>query len=154
MRKRPTSVEAFKLKAQVPPERYEQIRFANWLDKSGILYTASANGELRDKRTGSILKRMGVKRGFPDITLPYMRQSHGGLYIELKRVSGGTMSPYQKWWKERLEEQGYICVRANGCNEAIQITLNYLGTWTPIKPLKDKFEDDIESLPSFGGEPL
>jgi hypothetical protein len=112
---------------EVPTERYEQIKLAAWLDKLGVLYTASANGELRDKRTGALLKSMGVKAGHPDIVIYASRKGYHTLLIELKRVEGGVLRPIQKWWADRLNESGFLCVRANGFLEAKKIVLDYLG---------------------------
>jgi hypothetical protein len=128
------------------------MKFTAWLDKIGVLYTASANGELRDKRTGRTLKLMGVKAGYPDVTIFEGRSSYHGLLIELKRIKGGTLKPIQKWWAARLNERGFLCVRANGCEEAKKITLDYLGEWIPIEKFKDDSFDDCESLPSFASE--
>ena len=43
-----------------PLEEFEQIRLATWLHKNKILFTASANGELRHKTVAAKLKKMGV----------------------------------------------------------------------------------------------
>lgn len=80
--------KAFQLKVQVPKEDHEQICLASWLDRKGILFTASANGGSRYMAEAVKLKRMGVKAGFPDITIPIARKGYHGLYIELKRISG------------------------------------------------------------------
>ena len=72
-------------------------------------------------------KRQGMPKGFPDINLPIVCYPWHGLYIELKRVKGGVISPEQKWWLKKLSEQGYLAVVAKGHNEAIKIIKNYLG---------------------------
>lgn len=150
---RARSVKDFKLKVQIPTERYEQIKLAAWLDKLGVLYTASANGELRDRRTGALLKRMGVKAGHPDIVVYESRSSYHGLLIELKRIEGGVLRPIQKWWADRLSERGFLCLRANGFLEAKKMVLEYLGNLGSLRALekfKDDNFDDREPLPSFG----
>lgn len=72
-------------------------------------------------------KRQGMPKGFPDINLPVVCYPWTGLYIELKRVKGGVTSGKQKWWLERLNEQGYKAVVAKGHIEAIKIIKEYLG---------------------------
>ena len=51
-------------------------------------------------------KAMGVKKGVPDLCLPVPRGTYHGLYIEMKN-DVGRASQEQKWWGERLTEQGY-----------------------------------------------
>lgn len=72
-------------------------------------------------------KRQGMPRGFPDINLPVVCYPWVGLYVELKRVKGGVVSPEQKLWLAWLNEQGYKAVVARGHDEAIEIIKNYLG---------------------------
>ena len=74
---------------------------------------------------GAKLKRMGMKKGFPDITFPVPRGSYHGLYIELKALDG-TPSDDQLWWLDRLNEHGYKAVLAYGAGEAIEIITRYL----------------------------
>lgn len=140
-----TKTKPFKLKMQIPKEDYEQICLATWLDRKGILYTASANGGSRYMAEAVKLKRMGVKKGYPDITIPIARKGYHGLYIELKRVSGGILSPEQKMWLAKLNAEGNLALRANGFQEAANIIEDYLGDWKPTV-IKDDFEDDVISL--------
>jgi len=73
------------------------------------------------------LKALGcLRKGFPDISLPIAREDYHGLYIELKRRSGGKVSADQQWWADRLRDQGYYVAVARGAEEAKQIILMYL----------------------------
>lgn len=72
-------------------------------------------------------KRQGSPEGMPNINLPVRNFEHNGLYIELKRLKGGVVSPEQKWWLEELNKQGYYATVAKGHGEAINIIKNYLG---------------------------
>lgn len=72
-------------------------------------------------------KSQGMPKGYPDIGLPVACFPWNGLYIELKRVEGGAVSPEQKWWLEQLRKQGYMAVVAKGHKAAIEIIKNYLG---------------------------
>ena len=56
-----------------------------------LLY-AIPNGGKRAIKTAIALKAQGVKSGVPDMCLPVARGGYHGLYIELKRQKGGTVS--------------------------------------------------------------
>ncbi len=113
-------------KAAVPKEDYEQIKLAVWLAQKGIRFTASANGGKRNLLEALKFKRMGVSPGFPDVEIPLPLGSYHGLYIELKRVSGGKLSANQIEWLNYLTEKGYYAVCARGFDEAKEIVLHYL----------------------------
>ncbi len=70
-------------------------------------------------------KRLGMKKGFPDLSLPVKRYPYCGLYIELK-VEGGRVSQEQRWWGNRLQEQGYMWVVCWGADSAIELIGEYL----------------------------
>lgn len=115
----------------VPTEEHEQIRLATWLDKQGIKFYAIPNGGKRNLWEAIKFKRSGVKSGVPDICLPVPSRSSSlgqfhGLYIELKRQSGGKISDTQKFWIDFLNRNGYLAVVACGFDEARQIIINYL----------------------------
>ena len=80
------------------------------------------NGGKRGKAEAGRFRAMGVKSGVPDIFLPVgvqkidsvdrgqytvIRTKYNGLYIELKRLRGGTVSAAQKQWIARLRDTGY-----------------------------------------------
>ena len=46
-------------------------------------------------RRGMKMRSEGQKRGMPDICLPVRRANWNALYIEMKDVKGGRMSPHQ-----------------------------------------------------------
>ena len=72
------------------------------------------------------LKQEGMKRGVPDNCLPVPRGQYHGLYIELKRVSGGRPTPEQLQWIEDLSAQGYLAVICKGWEEAARVIGRYL----------------------------
>ena len=81
------------------------------------------------KRPISVAKRMkaaGAKKGLLDMCLPVPRGQYHGLYLELK-VKGGRLSKEQKWWIEKLREQGYAVHVCYGCIEAWGVIMEYLG---------------------------
>lgn len=72
------------------------------------------------------LKQEGMKRGVPDNCLPVAKGGYHGLYIELKRVSGGRPTPEQLQWIEDLNAQGYLAVICKGWEEAARVIERYL----------------------------
>ena len=90
------------------------------------LLHAIPNGGKRDKVTAARLKAEGVKPGVPDVCLPVPRGDTHGLYIEMKRRKGGSVSADQLKWLDNLMRQGYECHVCRGCEEARQVILDYL----------------------------
>jgi len=82
------------------------MEFARWLDSKNILFCASAGGMRSSAKTGAKMKKMGYKKGFPDIFIYRASRGCYGLSIELK-VKGGTKSFEQKSWKACLITNGY-----------------------------------------------
>lgn len=80
----------------------------------------------RSKRTGAELKRMGLKRGIPDICLPVPNEKYNGLWIELKADKTKRLTKEQKEWLEKLNRYGYKALRCNGADEAIDTIKDYL----------------------------
>lgn len=107
-------------------EAQEQILLSTWLTKSGIRHSASANGEKRNLYTGLKLKRMGVSAGYPDIEIQIPRKPYHGLFLELKRESGGILSSAQRDWLAYLQEKRYFASCASGFEEAKSIITRYL----------------------------
>ena len=117
---------------QVPTEHQEQAALFAWSDwmatvmpELSLMY-AIPNGGHRSKQTGALLKAEGVKAGVPDICLPVPRGDKHGLYIEMKRRMGGSVSAEQLKWLEALMRKGYECHVCRGCEEARQVILDYL----------------------------
>jgi hypothetical protein len=75
---------------------------------------------------GAKLKREGRKRGVPDVMLPIPRGRYHGLFVEMKRVRGGTVTAEQRAWLEALGAQGYRAVRCRGWEEAREEIMAYL----------------------------
>lgn len=87
-------------------------------------------GENRNKITGSRLKAMGTKRGFPDYSLLVARNDYHGLFIEMKAASG-RLNDHQKAWKENLLNEGYQYIIAYGWQEAADYIEMYLNGYQP-----------------------
>ena len=87
----------------------------------------TVNEGKRTPRMGAELKRMGMKRGFPDISLLVPNKKYHGLFIELKADKTKRLTKEQKEWLDKLNKYGYKAVRCNGSDEAIQVIKEYLG---------------------------
>ena len=91
------------------------------------LLHAVPNGGHRHPAVASAMKAEGVKRGVPDLDLPVPRGRWHGLRIEMK-AKGGRLAPEQRWWIEKLHEQGYRAVMCVGWEAARDTILDYLDT--------------------------
>ena len=80
--------------------------------------------------TGKLLKSTGLKAGVPDIFLPVARGRYHGLFVEMKRKKGGSVSEAQKRWQEALSEQGFKAVICWGAGHAIETIMEYLSYGT------------------------
>lgn len=74
---------------------------------------------------GAQLRRMGVKRGVPDLCLPVARGAYHGLFIEMKTEHGRT-SDDQEWWGQALIDQGYMWETCHGWESAVRVLEWYL----------------------------
>lgn len=87
---------------------------------------AIPNGGARDKVTAARMKAEGVKRGVPDVLLAVPCGPWHGLFIELKRETGGRVSEEQMDWHGRLHMQGYCVQTCKGFVQAKETIENYL----------------------------
>jgi len=72
------------------------------------------------------LKSEGLKSGVPDLFLAIPRHGYAGMFIEMKRITGGVVSEAQKEWHKRLSDNGYHVVVCKGFDAAKEAILNYL----------------------------
>lgn len=113
-------------------EQQEQINLIKWTQQPSIrgVYPELAllfhvPNERSDKVQAAILKKMGVKRGVPDLFLPIPSGEYHGLFIEMKAVNGRP-SDDQIWWSEHLKANGYACSVCYGWKQAAEILTWYL----------------------------
>lgn len=116
----------------IPTEEQEQATLFQWANANrhtfpelALLY-AVPNGGYRSPVTAAHMKRTGVKRGVPDMCLPVPRKGKHGLYIELKRLKGGKVSPDQIRWMDDLNREGYEVALCCGWVEARNVIVEYL----------------------------
>lgn len=118
---------AARLNSVLLPEWQEQATLAARLDADPRFegrWFHAPNGEARNARTGAKLKKMGVKKGVPDIFI-WRPFAFGGrrrcaLVIELKKLIDGAVSDEQSRWGDVFEECGAIWVPAYGWRDAWQ----------------------------------
>ena len=115
-----------------PREETEQICLLRWAAYQAGKYPElellyhTPNGGLRSRTEAARLRAAGVKAGVPDLCLPVPRKGFHGLYIELKRISGGRVSKEQREWLEALSEQGYKAIVCKGWEDATREIMDYL----------------------------
>ena len=99
-------------------ESMEQILFVNWFRRThkGVRIFHIANGGKRGKAEAGRLKNEGVTAGVPDLCIPEWK-----LWIEMKDVDSGVLSPDQKDWLEYLRSIGYSAEVAHGFEEAKKV---------------------------------
>lgn len=106
---RPPEVES------IPTEHEEQRTFVQWFRRKfpDVRIMAIPNGGARSPSVACRLKAEGVSRGVPDLFIPEWK-----LWIEMKRVTGGRVSPEQQGWKSYLEQCGYAVFICAGMEQA------------------------------------
>ena len=126
MNARPKRPSAFAYKPRAKPmqhEHYEQAAVVRWLEFKRIPFFAVPNAARRSPRTAAMLKAQGMRAGVPDLILPkapYGKFDITGVAVEMKRASGGRVSPEQAEWIALLESCGWRCIVAKGAEHAIR----------------------------------
>lgn len=121
---------------QAHSERIEQERLFAWWRAYRVKLTRekglaplmwhTPNGGARSIVTAAMMKKQGVLPGVPDIFLAWPSSGRHGLFIEMKRASGGRVSEAQKNVMAFLENAGYRCAVCRGFSEAVQCIRSYL----------------------------
>lgn len=114
-----------------PTEHQEQKAVVQWFDLqypefSGRLFAVPNAGAGAQKGQSGKMKAEGTRSGVPDLFLPVARHGFIGLFIEMKRRTGGSLSAEQSGWLEFLGKQGYMAVVCKGADAAIETIRNYL----------------------------
>jgi hypothetical protein len=99
----------------IPSEDQEQTYFVQWFKRTypDVKIYSVPNGGHRHIAVAVKMKATGQSRGVPDLCIPAWQ-----LYIEMKRVKGGKLSPEQKDWIEYLEKVGYRVIVGFGALDA------------------------------------
>jgi len=104
---------------------FEWARLQEKIIPELALLNASANGCRVSIGSAVKMKCQGLKKGFPDISLPVARGEFHGLFIEMK-FGKNKQSPEQKEWEAALTVQGYKYSLAYSGSSAVQIIKDYL----------------------------
>ena len=104
-------------------EHSEQVGFVNWFRAKypHTLIFAIPNGEKRSISVATRLKAEGVTRGIPDLYIPSCN-----LWVEMKRATGGRLSPDQKKVIEYLRSVGHTVIVGKGASDASKQVLEFL----------------------------
>lgn len=99
----------------VPSEDQEQMLLVQWFRRTyaGVRIFAIPNGGHRHPAVAAKLKATGTSSGVPDLFIPAWR-----LWVEMKRVKGGSLSAEQKDWIQYLESVNYWCIVGKGAEDA------------------------------------
>jgi hypothetical protein len=100
---------------RIPTEHEEQRELVRWFRQTwpGVRIFAIPNGGARSPATAGRLKAEGVSSGVPDLFIPAW-----GLWVEMKRTKGGSLSAEQKDWIVYLESVRFWCIVGKGADDA------------------------------------
>jgi hypothetical protein len=100
---------------RIPTEHEEQRELVRWFRQTwpGVRIFAIPNGGARSPATAGRLKAEGVSSGVPDLFIPAW-----GIWLEMKRTKGGSLSSEQKDWITYLESVGFCCIVGKGAGDA------------------------------------
>lgn len=117
-----------------------QIAYVEWLDIQANLHPEKnlqfgfhcPNGEKRHIATARKLKRMGVRRGVPDIMflsqgsyyIENIKYVFKGLVIEFKSPKG-KLSADQKLWLDFLKNSDFLTFTTSNLDHAMTLTSKY-----------------------------
>lgn len=101
---------------KIPSESAEQITFVNEFERRypEVRIFSIPNGGLRNKVVAKRMKMEGLRKGVPDLFIP-----RWFLWVEMKRVKGGSVSKDQKDWIEYLSSIGHEVIVGKGWQDAI-----------------------------------
>lgn len=106
-------------------EESEQIAVVEWCELYRIPVVHIPNEGKRSQAYGLKLRRLGMRRGFPDLFVPDARGGFHGLFIEMKKDKKSTVSRDQKKWIDYLSRMGYKALVCYGSDEAIRTIKQY-----------------------------
>lgn len=107
-------------------ETSEQIAVIEFCGYCGIDIVHIPNEGKRSKRYGAELKRLGMRKGFPDLFVPIASKDYHGLFIELKRDITRKPTKDQLEWIAKLNAAGYYATVCYGADAAIKEIKKYV----------------------------
>jgi hypothetical protein len=135
----PKRVKSKAVKAPVPIEEEECVNLIEWAKvmhwrnrpiAEVLIHVPNgaylgANAKTRAITMGKLIA-MGVQPGVFDYLIPVPTPTRPGLWLEMKRTRGGTVSEDQKAFKRRMLALGWRCEVAKGWVEASRIIEEHL----------------------------
>lgn len=106
-------------------ESGEQQAVIEYCEYSGITIVHIANEGKRSARYGAELKRLGLRKGFPDLFISEARKGFYGLFLELKRDVKSKPTKEQLEWIAKLNAAGYYATVCYGGDAAIREIKTY-----------------------------
>lgn len=102
----------------------------NKLDELKWFHAIPNGGSLGDSEKSRMIrgaqkKAEGVKKGVADTFAPFRRNQWPGLYIEMKKLKKGVLSPEQKTFRDFVMSQGYGWYHAKGWEDAAKTLQAY-----------------------------
>lgn len=129
------------MKINQATEHQEQSALIKWWQyySAGlpVLLFSVPNMGKRSVITGKLFKDEGMIAGIPDLFLAQPRLGFGGLFIEMKKRKGYTISVAQIKVMQRLRQSGYAVTVSRGWDEAKESISQYM--------IKQEFEFNIEN---------
>lgn len=107
-------------------EDHEQMMLVQWFRRTypEVRIFSVPNGGHRHPAVAAKMKATGVVKGVPDLFIPAWR-----LWIEMKRVKGGSLSKEQKDWIQYLESVGYRVIVGKGAEDAKRQISAFFDQW-------------------------
>lgn len=106
-------------------EEEEQIAVIEYCDIKHIPIVHIANEGKRSRAYGALLKRLGMREGFPDLLLPMACRGYHGFFIEMK-YGKNKPTDNQVKWLSTLKAEGYATAVCYSAKEAIKLIDLYL----------------------------
>lgn len=107
-------------------EEGEQEAVIDYCKYAGIEIIHIPNEGKRSAVYGAKLRRLGLRKGFPDLFIPKARKGLHGLFIELKRDRHSHPTKEQLEWIMKLNAAGYCATVCYGAEAAIKEIENYM----------------------------
>ena len=109
----------------VKTEASEQEAVICYCEYAGIDIVHIPNEGKRSVRYGAELKRLGMRKGFPDLFIPKACKGYHGLFIELKVDITRKPTKEQLQWISKLNAEGYYATVCYGADSAIREIRRY-----------------------------
>lgn len=108
-----------------PLEEEEQAVVVQWLEYKNVKFSSIPNSTWTPSIKQKVRnKKQGLRPGLPDLLIIHDKKM---LFVEMKRRSGGILSPFQRDWIEKINTvPNCQAVVAKGASDAIEQIKNIL----------------------------